>query len=415
MALAKYGEPYRIKLEKKRELSRQYVIKFKQAADVVKMSRGSSVTFGWSKDSSGWKDPVVEQIMEALELTGVRVDGCSFNLQIHGKRPQRPWVIKTDNPKLLKELSTKVCKQPQGFHDHLEGSLTVKSGFYNVAMATCILATLYPGVMFDKVPAMPVVPFVQHEHREKYVFESMPSFPVLLATIHKLLTRQEMMADPLALQAVADEAKAMREIGVWADDSVMEKSDRIQQSKQSDEEIHFADLMSIASIKHFEVPWKRKYKGRVVFCGGQVRNQYGGAAKFGQLYSTPTNIQAVNVAILFGLLWNNVIRLADATRAFLQAELLAKQDTYVSLLFEVRLPEWKGVFRNPTVRLQRALYGHPQASAFWDLHLKQVLMADLGFIAIEGHPSVYYHETLRLLVVVYADDILASGPPEFPR
>jgi hypothetical protein len=114
-------------------------------------------------------------------------------------------------------------------------------------------------------------------------------------------------------------------------------------------------------------------------------------------------------------LWNNVIRLADATRAFLQAELLAKQDTYVSLLFEVRLPEWKGVFRNPTVRLQRALYGHPQASAFWDLHLKQVLMADLGFIAIEGHPSVYYHETLRLLVVVYADDILASGPPEFPR
>ena len=84
MALAKYGEPYRIKLEKKRELSRQYVIKFKQAADVVKMSRGSSVTFGWSKDSSGWKDPVVEQIMEALELTGVRVDGCSFNLQIHG-------------------------------------------------------------------------------------------------------------------------------------------------------------------------------------------------------------------------------------------------------------------------------------------------------------------------------------------
>ena len=245
MALAQYGEPYRIKLEEKRELSRQYVVKFKQAADVVKMSRGGSVTFEWSKDSSGWKDPVVEQTMEALELTGVRVHGCSFNLQIHGKRPERPWVIKTDNPKLFKELSTKVCKHPQGFHDYLEGSLTVKSDFYNVAMATCILATLYPGVMFDKVPAMPVVPFVQHEHREKYVFESMPSFPVL-ATIHKLLTRQEMMADPLALQAVADEAKAMREIGVWADDSVMEKSDRIQQSKQSDEEIHFADLMSIA-------------------------------------------------------------------------------------------------------------------------------------------------------------------------
>ena len=75
----------------------------------------------------------------------------------------------------------------------------------------------------------------------------------------------------------------------------------------------------------------------------------------------------------------------------------------------------QGRFSKPNGPTPTGTLRPPQASAFWDLHLKQVLMADLGFIAIEGHPSVYYHETLRLLVVVYVDDILVSGPPEFPR
>ena len=77
----------------------------------------------------------------------------------------------------------------------------------------------------------------------------------------------------------------------------------------------------------------------------------------------------MNIAILFGLLWNNVIRVADAARAFLQADLLAKHDTFVSLPFEMWLPEWKGTFRIPIVRLDRALYGHPHAAALWDVHL----------------------------------------------
>ena len=148
-------------------------------------------------------------------------------------------------------------------------------------MATCILATLFPGVIFDQVPVMPVVPCVQHAHRDKHMFVPTPP-PTILAASHKLLTRKEMLADPEALKAIADEAKAMREIGVWDDGSVMEKQDRINQARNSNQEIHFADLnlMSIASIKHFEIPWKRRYKGRVVFRGDSVRKPIGGAAQF---------------------------------------------------------------------------------------------------------------------------------------
>lgn len=76
MAVAKYGEPYRIKLEAEREESRSMVIRFKEAAEIVKMSRGGSITFEWSKDSTGWREPIVQRTMDLLQLKGVRVDGC---------------------------------------------------------------------------------------------------------------------------------------------------------------------------------------------------------------------------------------------------------------------------------------------------------------------------------------------------
>ena len=43
----------------------------------------------------------------------------------------------------------------------------------------------------------------------------------------------------------------------------------------------------------WETPSKRKYKGRLVFRGDQVRDSWGGSAQFGAMFSTPTNIQAI--------------------------------------------------------------------------------------------------------------------------
>ena len=69
--------------------------------------------------------------------------------------------------------------------------------------------------------------------------------------------------------------------------------------------------------------------------------------------------------------------------------LVMKEETYVVLPRELWLPEWVGKYKQPTILLRNALYGHPLASAFWDLHLKQVLLGDLGLVAAEGHPYVF--------------------------
>ena len=56
------------------------------------------------------------------------------------------------------------------------------------------------------------------------------------------------------------------------------------------------------SIKHVETVSKRKYKGRLVFRGDDVRDTWDGAARFREMSSTPANIEAINLAIYYGML-----------------------------------------------------------------------------------------------------------------
>ena len=65
-----------------------------------------------------------------------------------------------------------------------------------------------------------------------------------------------------------------------------------------------------------------------------------------------------------------------------------------------------------SVRLQKALYGHPLASAFWDKYLRSVLVNKLGLVSVEGHPSVYRCPRIGLLAFVHVDDVLVAGPSE---
>ena len=118
------------------------------------------------------------------------------------------------------------------------------------------------------------------------------------------------------------EGAGVREKEVWDDSSVIEKSVLLERSRSQNRTIHIAEIMAIASIKNWETPDRRRYKGRLVFRGDQVRDSWGGAAQFGEMYSTPTNIQSINVAIMYGMLVGHALTTADCTRAFLQAFLL---------------------------------------------------------------------------------------------
>ena len=67
------------------------------------------------------------------------------------------------------------------------------------------------------------------------------------------------------------------------------------------------------------------------------------------------------------------------------------------------------------VRLRKALYGHPDAPAFWQAHLEGILTSLLMASVVEGFPSVFWISSLSVLVTIYVDDILAAGRPESLR
>ena len=195
MALDRY-EGYAEKLKLKQ---RQSLDLFGELAQLVGLSRGGSSSFEWSKDSEGWDEPEVQECMQSLGMKEVQFDGCAFDLTIDGKKPRRQWKVQTTNDRIIRELSSKRCNHAKGVHDQLEGSLTKKSGFYNMSMAVCLISTLFPGVVLDQIPALPVTTFNPDPHRARLQDYHTPSLNVM-ATIHKLPSREEMKRDPKAIE-----------------------------------------------------------------------------------------------------------------------------------------------------------------------------------------------------------------------
>ena len=63
----------------------------------------------------------------------------------------------------------------------------------------------------------------------------------------------------------------------------------------------------------------RKYKGRSVFQGNQVKDQDWNIAMFQDLGSAPAAMAAIKVCDAFGLLSGNIIMQADVEAAYINA------------------------------------------------------------------------------------------------
>ena len=84
---------------------------------------------------------------------------------------------------------------------------------------------------------------------------------------------------------------------------------------------------------------------------------------------------------------------------------------------ELWLPEWyKMGFKTygderPLCRLNKALYGHPEAGGHWERHLNDALKV-LGATPVKEHKSSYWFAKEKQLLTVYVDDLLMSGPAD---
>ena len=64
------------------------------------------------------------------------------------------------------------------------------------------------------------------------------------------------------------------------------------------------------------------------------------------------------------------------------------------------------------VRLDKALYGHPDSGTMWEQHCDKKVQ-EISFNPLERKwPSMYFHDELKLLLVIYVDDLSLLGPPK---
>ena len=267
---------------------------------------------------------------------------------------------------------------------------------------------------FIAFPTMPCTSAPSNIHRTKVspgglggkLFNAMVSRPV---------GRAEIESNPKAKEAMLKEWKGLRDQEVFDFSMVREYDDVVAEAKKNKKEVHMARVHGICVEKNYQLPESnpgRKFKGRGVLLGNQVKNQHWEAAFFQDLGNSPASFEASRWADFFGCLPGHSVKLADAIQAYIQAKLKGPL-CWVELPTDAWPPEiqyWK--FRRPVVRLDKALYGHPDSGTMWEQHCDKKVQ-EIGFKPIgEEWPSMYFHDELKLLLVIYVDDLKLAGPSE---
>ena len=160
-----------------------------------------------------------------------------------------------------------------------------------------------------------------------------------------------------------------------------------REANKRGELIHIGSMLELCYLKHSELAEEhQKLKGRVVFLGDRVRDQYGAAAIFEALASSPAGIEASRFVDAYGCMSTDgeahIIEQADAEQAYTQANMDSLHPTWIRVPPHLRTPEMN---KNPgeqwVMPLVKALYGHPQAGVFWERRLHAAVLEG-GFTSL---------------------------------
>ena len=407
-------------LHQRRQVFRLMLRRVVTLVDLVTAS-GGDVVFQMPTVSSSWLLKEIVGLQHMHNLCTAVFGGESSTVRVVCNTPRM-----TVHLKHLQTLA-----RDKGYEVETEQACRtiLSSRFGYMPFAPCLLAA--PGVVCNpQVVETPTCagedPHPQQEHRH-HDFVPSPFVPsstleptgvsleqlqrhIVPAAVTKLLDRREMMSNERALEAVRAEFDALVKAGTWDMHSVREKDAIAHEARSNGSKVHLAQIMPICSIKYWELSAdKHKYKGRVCFRGDCVRDEVGSAAVFQELSASPTNIVDTNVTIAYGLIGDHCISCADAVRAYIQSVLGSKIPTWVLIPRELWPSSWRGKYTKPMCLLVKSLYGHPESGGWWERHLAKALLT-LGGQPVEGHPSVFFFPKLRLLLTVYVDDLMLSGP-----
>ena len=239
---------------------------------------------------------------------------------------------------------------------------------------------------FPKMPLMPIMDTDGKTHSHPKVFGGDPTTGLLM--VAKLVPHGQVRSIPAARHAVGEEWGKLEARTCW-DPTTAAPWEEVKQKVVGKVDangraviIHLGALCELCYLKGSELEPghpNRKYKGRVVFLGNSVKDQFGAAAVFEGMSASPAGIEASRFCDMYGMLQGNPAQVADAEQAYTQA-LLKGTETWIVVPPHLRDPKWpKGV--KYVMKLDKALYGHPQSGFFWEQQCEEAIF-EAGFKTI---------------------------------
>ena len=120
---------------------------------------------------------------------------------------------------------------------------------------------------------------------------------------------------------VDKEWEKLEKISAWNLTKVRSKKEVIDQARTSGATVHFASLMDICHLKNAELEAKhQKYKGRVVFRSGIVKDDSGSYAVFTEQGSSASQMTAAKIMDIISRLPGCDGQAADAVSAYTQVK-----------------------------------------------------------------------------------------------
>ena len=144
----------------------------------------------------------------------------------------------------------------------------------------------------------------------------------LFSAVARLVPKDEVRKNPKAKAALDKEWENLRAEEVWDESRVGECKSIVDEARRKGETVHLGRIFEACYEKGLELPGddpRRKFKGRTVFQGNNVRDQDSDHALFAELGSSPASMEAAKLLDAFGSQPGFSKAQADAIQAYIQA------------------------------------------------------------------------------------------------
>ena len=215
-----------------------------------------------------------------------------------------------------------------------------------------------------------------------------------------------MMEDPDAKASMRNEWFGQHKQGVYDFSIIREYDDVVSEAR-----VH-----GICVEKNYQLPKGspgRKFKGRGLLLGNQVKNQHWEATFFQDLGNPPVTFKDSRWADFYGCIPGHNVKLADAIQAYIQGGLRDLLVGSNSLKMHGPMISIPGSSEGRQCDLSKHFMATlMRAGTMWEQHC-DTHVREVGFMPVgEEWPSMYYHKELKLLLVIYVDDLKLAGPSQ---